>query len=110
MDFQVFMKKLHKFKAKENLLKIQIIKTFGHNVVKLHVRNKLLSLISVSVSLFLFVDGFICAKGRGLRGENWELGISRCKLLCIGWVNKVLLCSTGNHIQSPVINHSGKEY
>ena len=27
------------------------------------------------------------------------------------WVNnKVLLCSTGNYIQCPVINHDGTEY
>ena len=42
---------------------------------------------------------------------DWEFGISRCKLLYIGWINnKVLLYSTGNHIQYPVINHNGKEY
>ena len=40
---------------------------------------------------------------------DWESGVSRCKLY-IGWINKVLLCSTGNYIQKPVINHSGKEY
>ena len=27
-----------------------------------------------------------------------------------GWTNKALLYSTGNYIQYPVINHSGKEY
>ena len=44
-------------------------------------------------------------------GMDWEFGISRCKLLYIGWINnKVLLYSTGNHIQYPVINHNGKEY
>ena len=41
----------------------------------------------------------------------WEFGISRCKLLFTEWINnKVLLCSTGNYIQYPVINHNGKEY
>ena len=49
------------------------------------------------------------------RGEwermDWELGISRCKLLYIGWINnKVLLYDTGYYIQYPVINHNGKEY
>ena len=35
----------------------------------------------------------------------------RCKLLYMGWIsNKVLLHSTGNYIQYPVINHNGKEY
>ena len=45
------------------------------------------------------------------RGKDWEFGISRCKLVYIGWINnKVLLYSTGNYIQYPVINHKGKEY
>ena len=44
-------------------------------------------------------------------GRDWEFGISRCKLLYIGWINnKVLLYSIGNYIQYPVINHNGKEY
>ena len=44
-------------------------------------------------------------------GKDWEFGISRCKLLYIGWINsKVLPYSTGNYIQYPVINHNGKEY
>ena len=44
-------------------------------------------------------------------GMDWEFGISRCKLLYIEWINsKVLLCSTGNYIQYPVINHNRKEY
>ena len=41
---------------------------------------------------------------------DWEFGISRCKLLYIKWINnKVLLYSTGNYIQQPMINHNGKE-
>ena len=36
-------------------------------------------------------------------GKDWEFGISRGKLLYIGWINnKVLLYSTGNYIQYPV--------
>ena len=52
------------------------------------------------------------AKGEGVGGGmEWEAGVSRCKLLYIGWINsKVLLCSTGNCIQYPMINHNGKEY
>ena len=52
------------------------------------------------------------AEGEGVEGGmNWEFGISRCKLLYTEWINKkVLLCSTGNYIKYPVINHSGKEY
>ena len=54
----------------------------------------------------------VVAKGEGVEGGmEWEVGISRCKLLYIGWINnKVLLYSTGNYIQYSVINHNGKEY
>ena len=50
----------------------------------------------------------VVAKGE----EEWRKeGISRCKLLNIGWINnKILLYSTGNHIPYPAINHNGKEY
>ena len=42
---------------------------------------------------------------------EWEFGISRCKLLYIGWMNNnVLLYNTGNYIPYPVMNHNGKEY
>ena len=52
------------------------------------------------------------AKGeRAGGGVDREFGISRCKLLYIEWINnKVLLNSTGNFIQYPLINHNGKEY
>ena len=52
------------------------------------------------------------AKGEGGGGGiDWEFGVSRCKLLYIGWINnKVLLYSTGNYIQYPVINHNGKDH
>ena len=40
---------------------------------------------------------------------DWEFGIS--KLIFTGQINnKVLLQSTGDYIQYPVINHNGKEY
>ena len=43
--------------------------------------------------------------------KEWEFGISRCKLLYIGWTNnEVLLYSTGNCIQYPVIKWKGREY
>ena len=52
-----------------------------------------------------------CQGGGGGGGREWEFGISRCKLLYIGWINnKVLLYSTGNYIQYTVINPNGKEY
>ena len=47
----------------------------------------------------------------GGRGVDWEFGISRCKLLYTEWINnKVLLYSTGNYSQYPVIHYNGKEY
>ena len=50
-------------------------------------------------------------QGGGRGGMDWEFGVSRCKLLYIGWINnKVLLYSIRNYIQYPVINHNGKEY
>ena len=51
-------------------------------------------------------------RGKGGKGgKGWEFGISKCKLLYIGWINKkVSLCSTGNYIQYPVMNHNRKEY
>ena len=54
----------------------------------------------------------VVVKGEaGGRGLGWEFGISRCKLVYIEWINnKVLLYSTGNYIQYPVINHNRKEY
>ena len=42
---------------------------------------------------------------------EWEFGVSRCKLLYIEWINnKILLYSTRNYIQYPVVNHNGKDY
>ena len=59
----------------------------------------------------------VVAKGEGGGGgKDWECGrggggISRSKLLYVGWINnKGPLYSTGNCIQYPVINHHGKEY
>ena len=44
-------------------------------------------------------------------GMDWEFRISRCRLIHIeGINNKVLLWSTGNYTQFPVISHNGKEY
>ena len=42
-------------------------------------------------------------------GMDWEFGISKRKLLYREQINnKVLLYSTVNYIQYPVINHNGK--
>ena len=44
----------------------------------------------------------VVAEGKGGAGRKvWEFGISRCKLVYIGWINnKVLLYIPGNYIQS----------
>ena len=51
------------------------------------------------------------------KGEGWgegivrEFGIDMYTLLHLKWINnKVLLYSTGNYFQYPVINHNGKDY
>ena len=52
-----------------------------------------------------------CQGKWGGEGMDWELEISRHKLLYIEWINnKVLLYRTGSCIQYPVMNHNGKEY
>ena len=44
-------------------------------------------------------------------GMEWEVRVSKCKLLCMEWINnKELLYSTESYIKYPVINHNGKEY
>ena len=51
-----------------------------------------------------------CGEGAG-GGMEWEVGGSRCELLYTEWMNnRVLLYSTENYIQHPMINHNGKEY
>ena len=41
--------------------------------------------------------------------EEREFGLSRCKLLHLEWIgNEVLLYSTGNYIQSLMIEHDGR--
>ena len=40
-----------------------------------------------------------------------ELGVGGCTVLHLEWINnEVLLFRTGNHIQSPGVNSSGREY
>ena len=52
----------------------------------------------------------VAAKGEGEGvGVDWEFGVSRCKLLHLEWISsKVLLYSTENYIQCPVIEHDGR--
>ena len=54
----------------------------------------------------------VVAKGEEVGREmEWEIEISRCKLLHTEWIKtKVPLYSTENYFQYPMINHSGKEY
>ena len=51
-----------------------------------------------------------CQAGGTVEGKDWELVISRHKLFSVGWINNVLLYSTGNYIQYPVISQNGKGY
>ena len=40
-----------------------------------------------------------------------EVGVSKCKLLCMEWINnKVPPFSTESYIQYPAINHNGNEH
>ena len=44
-------------------------------------------------------------------GMKWGVGVSRCKLLYIAWINNnVLLYSTEKYIHYATIHHDGKEY
>ena len=45
----------------------------------------------------------------GKEGVDWDFLVSRCKLLYVEWINKVLLCSTRSYIHYSVTNHSEKE-
>ena len=49
-----------------------------------------------------------CQEGGGGSGRDREFGVSRCKLLHLEWISKeVLLHSTGNYIQSLVMEYDG---
>ena len=52
----------------------------------------------------------VVAKGDGGRiRTDWERGVSRRKQWHLEWINnKFLLYSTGNHVQSPGMNHKEK--
>ena len=52
----------------------------------------------------------VVAKGEGIGGRmEWKIGVSSSELLYIEWINnKVLLYSTENCIQYPLINHNKK--
>ena len=56
------------------------------------------------------MNRIVFAKGEGEgSGMDGEFGVGKCKLLHLEWiVNKVLLYSTANYIQSLGIKHDGK--
>ena len=48
---------------------------------------------------------------QGGEGKSGSLGLAAANCIYTEWINnKVLLYSTGNDIQYPVINQNGKEY
>ena len=50
-----------------------------------------------------------CQVGGEGNGMDWEFGVSRCKLLHLESIsNEILLNSTGNSIQSFVMEHDGE--
>ena len=50
-----------------------------------------------------------CGCQGGGSGMDWKFGVNRCKLLHLEWIsNEILLYSTGNYIQSLVIEHDGR--
>ena len=67
--------------------------------------------LSVKQSIADTEHRLVFAKGMGAGGGmEWEVGVCRCKLLYMEWINKVPLYSTENYIQCPMMNHNGKEY
>ena len=50
-----------------------------------------------------------CQRRKVWGRDEWETGLSRYKLLQVGWINRIQLYSTENYIQYPMINHKGKE-
>ena len=48
-------------------------------------------------------------KGRTGSGMDGEVGVGGCRLLHLEWIsNEVLLCSTGNSVQSLGIEYDGR--
>ena len=54
----------------------------------------------------------VVAKGEGVGGGmEWEVAVSRCKLLYTGWINnKSYYTAQRTIFNYPMINHNGKEY
>ena len=55
------------------------------------------------------MENTVVAEGQAGGGRtDREFGVGRCKLVHLELINKVLMYSTGNYIEYPVINHKGK--
>ena len=66
--------------------------------------------LSTEKKLMDMENRLVIAKGRGGSGMDRETGVSRCKLLHLEWISKeVLLYSTGNYIQSLMMEHDGRQ-
>ena len=50
------------------------------------------------------IESSVMAARGGKEEKIKSLGLAEAKLLYTGWINNVLLYSTGNYIQYPVIN------
>ena len=69
----------------------------AHTHTHTHMKQKQ---VTVMKNRFVVAEG-----GESGRGEDWEFGISRYKLVYIGLINhKIVVYSTGNYIPYPVIN------
>ena len=58
--------------------------------------------------IIIFVDAGKALKNPLLKGEgvDGELGVNRCKLLPLERIsNEILLCSSGNYVQSLMMEH-----
>ena len=56
-----------------------------------------------------FSGHLFISSGNRYSRDTMQIRISSLKIEWL-WVNRVLLYSTGNHTEYPIINHSGKEY
>ena len=65
---------------------------------------------TITTKLIDTENRLVVAKGEG-SGLDGEFGVGTWKLLHLEWIgNEILLCSTGNCIQSLVIEHDRREY
>ena len=61
---------------------------------------------SVKILMISVFSSVVILDSRDRGGMGWEFGISRCKLFYAEWINnRVLLHSTRNYIQYPLIDH-----